>query len=139
MNILIKRKAFTLVELLMVIGIISIMMTLLIPSIGPIKTETKELSIKKNEDTLKEVVDLKLARLRAQEVSNDTLLDSLMTDLNQEPTINSMTNPFDGTKRGIGLIVGDTYDNTDKAVYLFTIPPKEETLPKGTAYIVLNN
>lgn len=137
MNNQIKKKAFTLIELLMVISLIAIMMVLFLPSLSPIKTETKQLTVTKNKDSLTGAVGMKLARLRTQGLGGDILLDELMRELNTETSIANMSNPFDATKKGIGIIKGDTYDNTNKAAYIFTSSPKEETIPQGTVFTVV--
>lgn len=48
-------------------------------------------------------------------------------------------NAYNDKQTGIGFIDGSEYDNTNKAMYLFTEEPNKETIPYGILYTIIKD
>lgn len=133
-----KRKAFTLIELVITIGIVALLSTLLTPKAKTTIDNSKQVGVDKNKNLFSSIVTLKKEQIGMLTTIED-MKDFYTTKIENNSDLKETRNPFNKKQKGVGFIIGDTYDNTDKALYIFTRQPQEDTLPKGTVYTVLTN
>lgn len=130
--------AFTIIELMVTLSIVTILSIVLMPKVKGAIVSAKMLGVEKTLGNIYALSDSLLERnqLTAKITESDT--EKTITTLLDNKTFKEARNPFIKDNKGIGLIVGSTYDNTKKAIYIFTEQPNEYLLPNGTIYLVIN-
>ncbi|MBV7275750.1 type II secretion system protein [Clostridiaceae bacterium UIB06] len=136
MNLLKKKKGFTLIELMIVLAIIAILAVVLIPKSGVFKNQSKNAGVITNVNTVRAYLETK--------VTNDGGANSYLSSTNMATAVQGafnlsstnvptgtstseqLINPFDNTKASI-LIVDETGGTTPAS--LPTTDPSTITVP----------
>ncbi|WP_275372634.1 prepilin-type N-terminal cleavage/methylation domain-containing protein [Clostridium tertium] len=132
-----KKKAFTLIELIIVIACISILSVVAVPKYQNIKKEVQLSGANKNKELLDSIVNAKYKRYISKGLNYSDSVAKVYSEISTEIDFTTMQNPLDKTKKGVGIIYGDRYDGTNKAAYIFTRVPDITSMPEGTIYTVV--
>lgn len=132
-----KKKAFTLIELMVVLAVLSILAALLAPKANSYIIRAKRTGIEQNKSLLESLARYEYTRASSVATSEDDRVAKTFQVLSKNKDLLDMKNPINEVQQGIGLIKGSTFVNTNKAAYVFTDNPVASTIPDGVAYVVL--
>lgn len=133
------KKAFTMIELMVVVAIVAVLSIVLLPKATQAMAKAKQTGTDKNQQFLEGMVRTTLDKHYYSAPTAEEVVQRTYTQLSKNEEVVNLTNPFDKTRKGIGLIEGDTFTDTNKAAYIFTDTPNLETLPDGTAYVLVKD
>lgn len=133
------KKAFTMIELMVVVAIVAVLSIVLLPKATQAMAKAKQTGTDKNQQFLESMVRATLDKHYYSAPTAEEVVQRTYTQLSKNEEVANLTNPFDKTRKGIGLIEGNTFVDTNKAAYIFTDTPNTQTLPEGTAYVVVKD
>lgn len=133
------KKAFTMIELMVVVAIVAVLSIVLLPKATQAMAKAKVTGVDKNQQFLEGMVRATLDKHYYSAPTAEEVVQRTYTQLSKNEEVANLTNPFDKTRKGIGLIEGSTFTDTNKAAYIFTDTPNTETLPEGTVYVVVKD
>lgn len=127
-----KKKAFTMIEILVVIVVVMLLALLLLPKTKYYADSAKQVSLEKNKQFLSALATTVYESTFEGSSSNTDRLQNTYSKLSSMSEISSLQNSLDKSKVGIGFIKGSDYPNSNKAAYILTTKPSVETFPEGT-------
>lgn len=134
-----KKKGFTLMELMGVVVVLSILFIVLMPKILNAVDSAKIAGIEYNAELLNNTITSRYIALYNKLDTETEIIDRIHADLNTNPEITKMTNPYNKSMKGVGLIKGETFIDTNNAAYIFTEIPNKTTIPVGVVYTVIKD
>lgn len=98
---MLRKKGFTLIEIMLIISIIALLSVILVPKVGAVRMESKNNSVNTNVLLIRTYMENRSGKdgNRIQNKSLDTLLKSIQVDMSSDFSgSNSLINPFNGSK-----------------------------------------
>ncbi|WP_275372637.1 prepilin-type N-terminal cleavage/methylation domain-containing protein [Clostridium tertium] len=137
-----KKKAFTLIELIIVIAIIAILTAVTAPKVAHIIEKSKVAGVEKTQKTFESLVTSKYNKHFYEYPTEAALANKIYTVLSQDDEYKNYKNPLNKAQQGVGLLTGTTFTDSNKAIYIFTNTPTAAaitSIPKGVIYVVIKD
>ena len=134
-----RKKAFTLIEIIIVIAIISILAVITLPKIKYYIIEARNTGVDKNKNLLMSLASSEYEKQFDSSIDDTDRVQKTYDNLAIKDDIKNMKSPFNKTKLGIGLITGKTYIDSGKAGYVFTEKPDTSTIPSDIVWVYISN
>lgn len=135
----INKKAFTLIELMIVLAIIAILAILLLPKAQYYVEQSKRTGIEQNRRTLVALATNKYEKNYDNSTDDTDRVQKTYDDLSKIDDINKLRNPLNKVQVGLGIITGSTFTDQGKAAYVLTEIPNEGDIPDGVVFVVLKD
>jgi len=133
-----RKKGFTLIELMIVLAIIAILAVVLIPKAATMKDNSKNAGVATNVNTVRALLETKIADGTYYGATGAT---KLVTALDNATVASKIVNPFDKIRQNVVLSTDTDTDTTKASVIVKSVA---DTTPintdidkanKGTVYV----
>lgn len=134
-----KEKGFTLIELWIVLAIVIVLAMVIVPSTMGLHKKAKQTGVEHNKRLIEMYASIEYEKTDLTDISNTAIAGTVFNNLSKNTDVNTMVNPLNKQQKGIGYINGTTYDNSNKAAYVFTDNPVVAGIPEGVVFVVIKN
>lgn len=131
-----KKSAFTLIEIIIVVALISIMVGAILPKIKPNSIDLKETQMESNKALFVSAAQASEKLSSHKYTSTQSLVYDIYQDLLNNKALNNISNPYDSTKKGIGYSYASS-PNLSVGLPFYVLMNEPSYVPKGVNYYVV--